>query len=320
MVNSNPVLSDEFNLSIWIFFEANLSSRTRREYYRVVQGFVRITGKDPMNLTQQATDLYCRELQHRLTTGRLSYSTALMRLSVMRTVCEFIRHTRNKHGQAYINYFNDVILPDVDKTIPPEALPTESELNALLQLAEEAQDDTAFMIFSLVMKCGLTSGEISLLDAAFLVLDTDGAFCIQFPPKKRLSRIIKLPPDICNLLQQYIDRHQIFSGALFLNRRGTRMKIRDAERLLAKYIRNGIIQKRIQKPFTYQLMRHAAFKYMLQGGADEASVAQYGGITSKWMSRYRKVALSGTALDSANFSNLSIRGMPGGSAIPPGAN
>lgn len=304
--NNSKIFSDEFLNSIWIFFEGNLSLRTKKEYYNVIQGFVKITGKDPLKISQNDVDTYYKYIENRLQSGRLSYSTALMRFSVMRTLCDYIRHKKKLEGHEYINYFNDISMPDIDKTLSPEILPSSGDLNGLLKAAAEAKDDTAFLIFSLVIKCGLTSSEISNLDADALVIDMNDAFCIQFPSRKGLSRIIKLPDDICRLLITYIDSHQIFTGPLFLNKRKNRMKVRDAERLLKKYIENGMHNNDIKKPFTLQSMRHAALKYMLMGGASEKDTARYGGITKKWMSRYRRVTNTNLELNAADLSIIRI--------------
>lgn len=70
-----------------------------------------------------------------------------MRISVMRSLCEYIRYRREQQGISYYNYFNDIIVPDQDKTLLEENLPTDSEINALLELAADADDDTAFLVF-----------------------------------------------------------------------------------------------------------------------------------------------------------------------------
>ena len=300
------LFSDEFLNSIWIFYEGKLSARTKKEYYNVIRGFVKVTGTDPLKINQKDVDIYYNYIENRLQSGRLSYSTALMRFSVMRTLCDYIRYKKQSEGQEYINYFNKIKLPDIDKTLLPEVLPASSDLNGLLKAAKDAGDNTAFLLFSLVIKCGLTSSEISNLDAESLVIDMNHSFCIQFPSRNGLSRIIKLPDDVCELLMAYIDSYHIFKGPLFLNKRGNRMKVRDAERLLKKYVQAGIQKNTIEKPFTLQSMRHAAFKYMLMGGADEKETARYGGITDKWMFRYRRVTRTNLELNAADFSIIRI--------------
>lgn len=304
--NNLNVLSDEFNNSIWTFYETNLSKRTRKEYLGVVKNFVKITNTDPIKLTKETTEKYVKELNESYLKGTLSYNTLVMRISVMRNLCEYIRFRKQQQGKAYYNYFTDIIIPDKDKTLYNEQLPTTNEINELLQMAKEAEDDTAFLIFSLSVKCGLTSSEISQLDVENILLDINECFCIQFPPKKKTTRIIRLPQDINELLQNYIEQHNRITGPVFYNKHHTRLKIRDAQRILNKYIEIGKERNIIHQHFTFQDLRHAAFKYMLIGGAAEDEVAAYGGITTKWISRYRHVINEADTLKSADYSIIKI--------------
>lgn len=302
----NDAFSDEFSSSIWTFYETNLSERTRKEYLNVIRNFIKTTQTDPLKLTQKSAETYTAYLTQRVNAGKLSYSTALMRISVMRSLCEYIRFRREQQGTSYYNYFNDIVMPDVDKMLSESSLPADNEINALLELAHEAGDEKAFLIFSLAVKCGLTSSEISMLDIEYIVLDMQERFCIQFPEKKKTRRIIRLPQDISSLLNAYIDNNGISEGAVFLNQRATRLKVRDAERILNKYIEQGIEKNKIFHHFTFQDMRHTAFKYMLSGGASEDEVARYGGITAKWISRYRRIVHDRDALDTADYSIIKI--------------
>ena len=301
------VLSDEFINTIWIFFKSKLSKRTQQEYFAVIKSFVKITGKDPLKITQQACEQYVTYLRTRMESNRLSYTTALMRVSVMRTLCEYIKYTMNEKGYDYINYFNDISLPDIDKTLKEDMLPSTDELNNLLELTKNNSDSMAFLIFSLIIKCGLTSSEISNLNIEYIVLDINNNICINFQPKKGVSRIIKLPDDISKLIDKYIEANNIYEGAVFLNKRHTRLKVRDAERILNKYILIGQENGLIKKHFTMQSMRHASIQYMLKGGASEQAVANYTGITTKWMSRYRRVVNSALLADAADYNIIEIR-------------
>jgi integrase len=301
------MISDEFDNTIWHFYETNLSKRTRTEYSNVIKGFVKLTGTDPCRLTKESADAYSSMLVERISAGRLSYNTALMRISVMRSICEYIRYQKSRQGRAYYNYFNDIIMPDEDKTIKKEQLPSEKEIDALLLLARENNDNKAFLLFALVIKCALTSSELSSMNVEHIVLDSKERLCIQFPVKNKTSRIIRLPDDIGSLLNEYIDNNHIFEGPVFLNSRRTRLKVRDAQRILNRYIEDGIKQKKIFRHFTFQDMRHAAFGYMLKGGATEAEVAEYGGITTKWLPRYRQLIHSEDGTDTADYSIIQIK-------------
>lgn len=249
-------LSDEFNSSIWTFYQTNLSARTRKEYLNIIRNFTKLTKTDPLKLTKEAAECYINELNARYTQKKLSYNTLVMRISVMRSLCEYIRYRHEQQGISYYNYFNDIIVPDQDKTLLEENLPTDSEINALLELAADADDDTAFLVFSLAVKCGLTSSEISKLDVEHIVIDVQERFCIQFPPSRKTSRIIRLPKDINDLLQTYIEKYNRIEGAVFYNKHQTRLKVRDAQRILNRYIELGMECQKIHKHFTFQDLRH----------------------------------------------------------------
>jgi site-specific recombinase XerD len=305
--NKKSLISDEFMNTIWIFFESGLSTRTRKEYMAVLNNFCKITQADPLHLHQKDATLYNNELIDRYRSGRLSYSTVVMRISVMRTICGFVRYRQQLHGFDYINYFDEITIPDVDKTINVNQLPSEKELDAIFDIIEAYHDDKALLIYSLALKCGLTSSEICALKVESICCNTNDDLCIQLPSKNYHSRIIKLPKDVATLLDAYISNHEIFTGEIFLNKRKTTLKIRDAQRLLNKYIQIGIDAQKVHTPITFQVLRHCAFKYMLAGGASETEVAKYGGITSKWMSRYKEVVHQYQELDTIDYSMLTIK-------------
>lgn len=304
--NDFKYISNEFINMYWNFYASNLSIRTRTEYERVITQYSKITKTDLLNTNPDAVQVYFKYIEERLKSNRLSYNTAVMRFSVLRTVSEYIKYKKEKEGHSFVNYFKDIVLPDSDKTLVNEDIPSDSDLDYILNAAFEANDDQAFLLFSLVIKCGLKSSEISKLDIDYLAIDANDNFCIAFPGKTKLSRIIKLPDDISNLLNSYIDKNKITDGPVFINKRNNRLKVRDAERILNKYIEEGINKKKISKHFTLQSMRHAAFKYMLQGNASEEDVANYCGITTKWMSRYKRVVSTTQEFTAGDYSVIKI--------------
>ena len=84
------MISAKFEDEIWIYFQTNLSTRTRKEYWNVVKNFDKVIGHDPMKLTRKEAREYYNYLIERVNLGKLTYNTAVMRLSVMRSVCTFI--------------------------------------------------------------------------------------------------------------------------------------------------------------------------------------------------------------------------------------
>lgn len=305
------MISVKFEDEIWIYFQTNLSSRTRKEYWNIVKDFDRLTGHDPMKLTRKEALNYYNNLIEKVNSNKLSYNTAVMRLSVMKSVCTFIETYTVNHGKRYINHFESMSLPEQDKILPKDAIPDAREIDNLLSAAFNANDNKAFLIFSLVIKMGLTNQEICSLNREFICHDSEGHLCFSMPPKNHISRFLIIPDDIGTLLDRYIDAENIQSGAIFLNHRKNRIKMRDTERLLASYTEKLVKNRKLRRHYTMQTLRHAAISYMLIGGASKDEVAAYTGVTGKWMNRYDRIIASDVINAAANYNiiNISLSGI-----------
>lgn len=307
------MITEEFENKIWIYFQTNLSPKTRKEYWNIIKNFDKITQKDPLHMDAEASDKYYKYLVDQVKKKKLSYSTALTRLSSMRSICNFIEFNQHNHGNIdYTNYLKDYSLPDIDKTIEKEAIPSSAEINTILELMISENDLKAFLITSLVVKCGLTNSEVCSLDYNNIMCDTKGDLCIQIPSRPikgkliKPARVLHIPDDISKILDNYININKITDGCLFINKRKNRIKIRDTERMLLKYVNKCIEDKKISTAFTMQSLRHASFSYMLQGGATYEQVASYGGISTKWMNRYHLITSQSTENQAVNYSVITI--------------
>ncbi len=116
---------------------------------------------------------YYNSLIEKVNSGRLSYNTAVMRLSVMKSVCTFIETYTINHGKRYVNHFESMSLPEQDKILPKDAIPDTKEIDNLLSAALDANDNKAFLIFSLVIKMGLTNQEICNLNKRIYMPKSD---------------------------------------------------------------------------------------------------------------------------------------------------
>lgn len=87
-------LSDEFNSSIWTFYQTNLSARTRKEYLNIIRNFTKLTKTDPLKLTKEAAECYINELNARYTQKKLSYqhTGSMLHLRLCCSLCEYIRY------------------------------------------------------------------------------------------------------------------------------------------------------------------------------------------------------------------------------------
>ena len=300
------MISTKFEDEIWIYFQTNLSPRTRKEYWNVVRDFDRLTGHDPLKLTRKEALNYYNTLIEKVNASRLSYNTAVMRLSVMKSVCTFIETYTVNHGRRNVNYFESMSLPEQDKILPKDAVPDAKEIDNLLSAALENNDNKAFLIFSFVIKMGLTNQEICSLNREFICRDKEGHLCFNMPPKNHVSRFLIIPDDLGKLLDTYIEAENIQSGAIFLNLRKNRIKMRDTERLLASYTEKLVKARKLRKHYTMQTLRHAAISYMLIGGASKDEVAAYTGVTGKWMNRYDKIIADNVINAAANYNIINI--------------
>lgn len=301
------MISAKFEDEIWIYFQTNLSTRTRKEYWNVVKNFDKVIGHDPMKLTRKEAREYYNYLIERVNLGKLTYNTAVMRLSVMRSVCTFIETYIINHGRKYTNYFDGMSLPEQDKILNKDSIPNAREIDNLLSAALDNNDNKAFLIFSLVIKMGLTNQEICSLDKEFICRDSDNNLCFNMPPKNHIRRFICIPEDIAGLLDTYIKANNIQSGAIFLNMRKTRIKMRDTERMLALYTERLVKQRQLRRHYTMQTLRHAAISYMLLGGATKEETAAYTGVTGKWMNRYDKIVPKDIISNAGNYNIISIK-------------
>ena len=171
------MISAKFEDEIWIYFQTNLRARTRKEYWNVIRSFDKLTGHDPLKLTRKEAMNYYNSLIEKVNSGRLSYNTAVMRLSVMKSVCTFIETYTINHGKRYVNHFESMSLPEQDKILPKDAIPDTKEIDNLLSAALDANDNKAFLIFSLVIKMGLTNQEICNLNKEYICRNQTGHLC-----------------------------------------------------------------------------------------------------------------------------------------------
>lgn len=302
----NLDISKEFNDKIWIYFETNLKARTRKEYYNVVAHFTKCVGHDPYYLTLEDTKTFYEDLLNKINKEKLSYSTAVMRYSVMRSICDFIENYKINHGEEYTNYFKEFSLPEQDKTIKEEDLPSLKDIDLVLNKCIKCNDYRAFTIFSLCLKLGLTNTEVCHLTMENVLLVDEKHLALSLNNNKRIRRILELDTDLSKILDKYLSDYEIAHGPLFYNNRNNQIKMRDTERLLQKYIDMVNTPKERIAPFTMQSLRHIAMIMLLKGNISKENVAKFGGITTKWMNRYERIVNKNDVDINGRMSIISI--------------
>lgn len=302
----NLDISKEFNDKIWIYFETNLKARTRKEYYNVVAHFTKCVGHDPYYLTLEDVKTFYEDLINKINKEKLSYSTAVMRYSVMRSICDFIENYKINHGEEYTNYFREFSLPEQDKTIKEEDLPSLKDIDLVLNKCIECNDYRAFTIFSLCLKLSLTNTEVCHLTMENVLLVDEKHLALSLNNNKRIRRILELDTDLSKILDKYLSDYEIAHGPLFYNNRNNQIKMRDTERLLQKYIDMVNTPKERIAPFTMQSLRHIAMIMLLKGNVSKENVAKFGGITTKWMNRYERIVNKNDVDINGRMSIISI--------------
>ena len=70
-MNETKNKNDEFLYSIWNFFAASLSEKTRKNYYNVIKAYIKITGHSPLELTESDTEKYFNDLTEKIQSKRI---------------------------------------------------------------------------------------------------------------------------------------------------------------------------------------------------------------------------------------------------------
>ena len=76
---------------------------------------------------------------------------------------------------------------------------------------------------------------------------------------------------------------------------------------IEKYCKICLDNNKIRNKYTLQALRHAGLSYMLAGGAPKDAVANYAGITGRWMTRYDRIITSKTYNQAVNYSIITIQ-------------
>lgn len=271
-------------MTIWPEFIAIKLKRnkTRNDYLFNINSICDYFRKDFLDITSSEAQKYFLHLSNDKG-NPLTIKTLHAKLSSLRSISEFIYENREKYGLSkyYQNVFYNVSLEEFDYYIDKEKIPTIEEMDQLLQACEN--DDMLFLIFSFILRCALTASEACSLTPKMIRVDARNHGFITFN-KRNKYRYVKIPEDVMNLLTKYISKYGEHEY-LFYNKNGKPLSIRSLQtRLKSKLLDAGI-----DKPYTLQDLRNAAIAYMLKCGAKSKDIAEYTGISDRWIYRYNNV-------------------------------
>ena len=296
-------LSPIFNNDIWPMFSRSLNTaKSKADYYAVVRDISRYTKKDFLEIKESDAQGYFNHLLILTSNGKQSVKTVKVKLARLKSVSNFIlRHSYLFELQLTYtkNPFLRITMPQTEDYLLKKNVPDIEELNHILAQAES--DPQLYLILSMMIRCGISAGEICMLKFEDFVRDDSGAVGIEYCYRS-VKRYIKLPDDVLEQIREYIgDSDVSHSAYLFHNRRGNQLRIRDLERLYLKYVPAS------EDPhFTLSDIRNGSAAYMLVCGAPADKVAEYIGIAPEWMRRFDRIIpeLHSAAVD---YSNIRIK-------------
>lgn len=279
-------LSPLFENEIWPMFAKTLNTeKSKSDYFAILRDISCYLKKDFLSVKDADAQAYFNHLLMLAANGKQSIKTIKVKLARANSVSNFV--LRNSYlfelQQTYTgNPFQKVSLPETNEYLTARNVPDIDELNGILHKAEG--NTMLYLILSIMVRCGLSAGEICTLKFEDFIQDSNGNVGIEYC-YRNVKRYIKIPEDILTLIQEYIgDMTVSHSAYLFHNKRGNPLRIRDLERLYLKYLPTD------ETPhYTLSDIRNGSAAYMLVCGASTTEVARYIGIAPEWMRRFDKI-------------------------------
>lgn len=296
-------LSPLFDNEIWPLFAKTLNTqKSKSDYYAIAKDSSSYLKKDFLAYTEADAQSYFNHLLLLSANGKQSLKTIKVKLARMKSISNFIlRHSYLfELQQSYTkNPFQRVSLPQTEEYLTSRNVPDIDDMNEILHRAES--NEQLYLILSLMIRCGISAGEICTLKYEDFVQDKNGNVGIEYV-YRNVKRYIKLPEDILAMIQEYIgDAEVSHSAYLFHNRRGNPLRIRDLERLYLKYLPADT-----EPHYTLSDIRNGAAAYMLVCGASQNEVARYIGIAPEWMRRFDKI-IPELYVAAVDYTNIKIR-------------
>lgn len=269
-MNSSFELIDN---DIWNMYQETLkSAQSKREYRFAMKDVCTYCHKPFMDINHIDAQAYFNYLR----TTRLKDSTIIARQAKLRSISNFlIRQAKlldidyNYNPFANINY-----MPENSFYIDSSHVPDIKVLDTLLSRA--STDPEMYLVLALVIKCGLSTGEICQIKMSDFFLDSIGYPYLKISFKGK-TRDIKISSDVVDILNAYVNSKAPVTS-LFENRNKKPLRVRDLERHYQKIFSDVA--------YTLSDIRNGAIAAMLAQGIPQAAVAAYLGITPVWLRRF----------------------------------
>lgn len=286
MREPSTYLSEFFMDKVWIGYEQTLKrKKTRDNYFLAVCSLCEYANAEFTQVSAAQAAAYFR--MRRSGNPKPTEKTMHSWLSAYRGLGRYIQeYCQNiPEYESYRSPFEKIYLDEYTDNIHAADLPTEKELERIIQAAKDMDDNgQMYLIMLLATKCAMTAGEIRSLTPQRIQQDAEGRGFVVFKEKNGTNRIVKLPDVIMDFLKENQETY-MHREALFLNKSGTRL----SERSLQIYAKKLVERAGIQHPVTLQSIRNLTIAKMLYHGATEEETAAYIGIEPGWMYRYSRI-------------------------------
>ena len=286
-------------------FKATLKSeQSQKEYFYIINAFCNYCEKDYLVAGADDFKNYFDSMDTAAAMGNISYKTICTRYAVMINFSAYIVSHADDYGvNSFVNYMVKVKKPGVSINIKSKSIPTLEQLDRIYTAAQT--DYAMYCIISLVNKCALTVEQICKLRLQSFIMDSEMNCGILFPYQYSADKYIKLPDDVRDILNEYVNEVRNSSTDFFFcNAKGGQLTPRVLQNRMKRIVNAAAGDE--EWNFSLQDIRNLSVVLMLKGGAAADDVATYIGINSKWMQKFDK-AVEDFIIAPCDFINLDIK-------------
>jgi len=246
--------------SNYLDIEKNYSEHTLRNYKSDLEELADfLEEKSPKDITHLDLRRFLAELRKRDCAKR----TVVRKLAAIRSFFRFL--FREKYISR--NPADSIFTPKLDKRLPAFLdkdktlkLVTAPKLDSILGLRDRALLEVLYSAGIRVSELvGLNQDNIDLI-----------AGVIKVRGKGKRERMALLGSCAQRALRSYLNERTDSSGALFINKNGTRLSDRSVRRIVDKYVKQCSIEEKISP----HSIRHSFATHLLNNGADLRSVQE----------------------------------------------
>lgn len=276
---------------------------TKNRYLSILYDIENVTGKSFLTLDKNDGEMYASILKMR----DLKDNSILTMLRYLRSIASYTESVASEAlaGTNFEDYESPFrfITSMIKKSnyIEPDRIPSMKQVNVFLKKLDKNGNSLIYLVVSLIIKCGLTSRELTELKHSDILISDDEKPYLKLKNEYG-QRLVLLPDDVFSILDTYIDYVGISEdGYILKNKRNRKMSIR----VLEKAYKDACNLY----SFEYNMydLRNAAAVCMLAGGATRDEVMDILGITNYWKSKYDKCVSQMYSYSATDMSNIFIK-------------